>query len=84
MCPIRSILPSIMQKILTKPVRFIPKGIGGYEASVGNGVKAKVFIGGSEGTTKIFISDGKETLKKEIPECWLENWQVIKAIKTDL
>jgi aldehyde:ferredoxin oxidoreductase len=83
MSPIQSILPGIMQKILTKPIRFIPKGLGGYEANMGNGVNAKVFIGGSEGPTKIFISDGKETIKKEIRECWLRNWQVIKEIKVD-
>jgi hypothetical protein len=81
MGPIGSVLPNIMKQILTNPVRFIPKGIGGYEANMGNGVKAKVFSGGSEGITKVFISNDQETLKEEIKGCWLENWHVIKDIE---
>lgn len=84
MGPLKSVLPSIMKQVLTnRPVKFTRFGFGGYKANLGNGITAKVVAGGSEYPTKVYLTDGTSTLKKEIRECWLENWQVIKNIKVD-
>ncbi len=84
MGPVSKLLPFAMKTVLNKPITFRANGpLGPYTAHLGKGVIAEVFPGGSEGKTTVYVSKGDAALSKEIPECWLKNWQVIKAIKTD-
>ena len=84
MGPVSKLLPLAMKTVLNKPINFRTNGLlGPYTANLGKGVIAEVFPGGSEGKTTIYVSKGDATLRKEIRECWLQNWQVIKDIQQD-
>ncbi len=83
MGPVSKILHAAMRTVLNTSVKFTGNRLGPYTANLGKGITSEVFPGGSEGKTTVYVSKGDNTLRKEIPECWLENWQVIKNIKVD-
>lgn len=69
------------QKILKERVIWQPKGIIGCTVNLGDGITANVFVGAEETETVVRVSDGVETICREIPEYWLANWEVARDQK---
>ena len=65
-------------KILKETIVWQEMGLIGLTVNLGGGITAELFPGHEEHNTSIKVSDGENSICREIAEYWLDNWSVTK------
>ncbi|MFN7096201.1 MAG: hypothetical protein ACK4PR_01380 [Gammaproteobacteria bacterium] len=72
----QSKLNDAFEMIMSKPVSWSRVGIIRFVAELAHGVKAALYIGGSEHNSEISLSLESASIVKEIESPWLNNWTI--------
>lgn len=72
------LLEKALSQVLNKSIQLHKESFGIYKATMDKGIVAEIYPGGSFEPTTVFVTDGKNTIGKEISSSWLDNWHITK------